>query len=528
MATRNPRRPSHMRHNFGYSPVPKIQRSTFDRSHTHKTTFDSGLLIPIFHDEVMAGDTVKFRMSALIRLATPIHPIMDNMQCKVECWFVPYRQVWPNIVKMYGEQDQPGDSTDFLVPQVQLGPEGEQSLFDYMGIPLQTGSINVSALPFRCFNHIYNEGYRDQNLQQPAVVQKDDGPDVRANYPSRKRAKGYDYFTGCLPWAQKTEAVELPLGDLAPIIGIGMLTTGSFVAGDVNVNETKTPNVTYPSSISTSVAARMSVRGTGSTPEIYADLSEATASPVNLVRTAFQVQRIFERDARGGTRFPEILRSHFGVLDPQMLVLQRPEYLGGGSFPIQISPVPQTNATAGATTPQGNLAAVGTGIGNAIGFTRSFTEPGHIFCIISAVADLTYQQGLERMWSRRSRFDFFWPSLAHIGEQPVLSKEIFADGSENDDDVFGYQEAWADYRYKNSRISGKFRSKATGTLDAWHLAQEFSARPVLNSGFIEENVPVARVVAVQSEPQFLCDAYFNYIHTRPMPVRSIPGFIDHF
>lgn len=522
-------------HLFSQIPSTQIPRSVFDRSHGYKTTFDSGFLVPFYVDEVLPGDSFKLTATLFARLATPIVPFMDNLYLETFFFFVPNRLVWDNWQKFNGEQKNPSDSTDFLIPTVSGTNVQNQTLWDYFGLPTNVNkALKVNALPFRAYNLIFNEWFRDENLQESLKVPTGDGPDSLSDYNLVRRGKRHDYFTSCLPWPQKGPGVEISVGGSANIsasvVGIGRPTfsTGSAtnaLPGGLFVSSTTSANVqidqagggnNYPLLWKDPA---LSVTGT-------ADLSSATPISINDLRQAFQIQKLYERDARGGTRYTEILRSHFGVISPDAR-LQRPEYLGGSSARISINPVQQTSST-NETTPQGNLAAYGVVSDSFHGFSKSFVEHGYVFGFVNVRADLTYQQGLNRMWSRQGRFDFYWPVLAHLGEQAVLNKEIYAQGTADDDKVFGYQERYAEYRYYPGQITGKFRSTDPQPLDSWHLAQKFSSLPTLSAQFIQDNPPVERVIAVQNEPQFLFDSYIRLKCARPMPVYSVPGLVDHF
>lgn len=525
-----------MEHQFSQVPKVEIPRSSFNRSCGLKTTFDSGYLVPVFVDEALPGDTFNLNMTAFTRMATPIHPFMDNMFMDSFFFAVPLRLIWDNFQKFNGEQDNPDDSTDYLVPTMAAPAStgyDNCTLSDYLGIPTQVPDLEHSSLWHRAYNLIYNEWFRDQNLIDSVVVDKDDGPDDPADYVLLRRGKRHDYFTSCLPWPQKGDAVDLPLGESAYIKYDSFVGSTSHEDQYAILGENEYGNMYQKYSGSLGDSGTLVPSST--LANIYADLSEATAATINELRQAFQLQRLFERDARGGSRYTEIIRSHFGVTSPDAR-LQRPEYLGGGSSRININPIAQTSSTD-ATTPQGNLAAFGVGTMAGNGFTKSFTEHCVIIGLVSVRADLTYQQGLDRMFSRSTRWDFYWPALAHIGEQAVLTQELYAQdpttdtgatGTPDNEKVFGYQERYAEYRYKPSKITGKMRSNDAQTLDTWHLAQDFDSLPLLNQTFIEETPPVDRVIAVQTEPEFLFDSYFDLKCARPMPVYSMPGMIDHF
>lgn len=520
---------SNQSHQFSQVPSAEIPRSKFDRSCGYKATFDAGYLIPVFVDEVLPGDTFNVSENLFGRLNTPLVPFMDNLFLDTFYFFVPNRLIWDNWQKFNGEQNNPDDSTDFLVPQITAPAVTgfvNSSIYDYMGIPTAVPGIKINALHTRAYNLIYNEWFRDQNLQDSVPVDKDDGPDTVTDYKLLKRGKRHDYFTSCLPFPQKGPAVQLPLGTSAPVISSGQAINLSGTTNNGPIVWNTTSGLTTSPSLSGTNGTAVTFRS-GATTGLQTDLSDATAATINQLREAFQIQKLYERDARGGSRYTEIIRSHFGVTSPDAR-LQRPEYLGGGSSRVNINPVAQTDASASGQTPQGNLAAFGTVSAGGRGFSKSFTEHGVIIGLCSLRADLSYQQGLNKMWSRQTRFDFYWPALSHLGEQAVLNKEIFATGTVTDDQVFGYQERYAEYRYKPSVITSQFRSNYAQSLDIWHAAQEFGNLPVLNAEFIEENPPIDRLVATPLEPHLKLDAYFQVNCARPMPMYSVPGLIDHF
>lgn len=529
-------------HQFSMIPRADVPRSAFKIQSAYKTTFDAGYLVPVYVDEVLPGDTVNLKMTAFTRLTTPIYPIMDNLHMDSFWFFVPNRLVWDNWQKFMGERwPDPDSSIDYLVPQ-QVSPAGGyevNSLQDYMGLPTK-GQVAVgktvshSALFLRAYNLIWNEWFRDENLQDAVTVDRGDGPDNVANYKLLRRGKRHDYFTSALPWPQKGDSVPLPMTGNAPIVGT-VAGTGAprfgdgspSYFGDVSMsNSVNIGNLRVNNRVLNWLDPALSVSG-------YADLSSVTAATINQLRQSFQIQRLLERDARGGTRYTEILRSHFGVVSPDAR-LQRPEYLGGGHSPININPIAQTSGSGatGTTAPLGTLGAMGTSLMQGHGFSQSFTEHGMIIGLVNVRADLTYQQGLHKMWSRSTRYDFYFPVFAHLSEQAVLNKEIYVTGNEEQDNgVFGYQERWAEYRYRPSQITGQFRSTYANTLDGWHLAQKFANLPALNADFIQDNPPIDRILAVGNQAlgsQFYFDAFFDVVKVRPLPMYSVPGLIDHF
>lgn len=562
---------------FAQAPQVDIQRSTFDRSSGHKTTFNAGKLVPIYVDEVLPGDTFEMKTSAIIRGSTPIFPVMDNANLDIYFFFVPNRLVWDHWKEFNGENTTSKweQTVEYSIPQM-AAPSGngtvvgweKGTLADYMGIPTLVGpgapqanaQWTVNHLPFRAYCLIWNEWFRDQNLQDPVLIDTGDSqtngthlapetdPVVSQNQAALTGAnllpvnKYFDYFTGALPEPQKGPDVLLPLGNTAPVI-----TTNSDVAGIT----TSSPGLRFKSNTPINSQANLAVTpggyGTGNLihttanadlangnmipANLYADLGNATAATINELRLAFQLQRMYEKDARGGTRYIEIIKSHFGVTSPDAR-LQRPEYLGGERIPINIDQVIQTSGTMEGTTPQGNTGAYSLTGNQGSYFKHSFVEHGYVLGLACVRTEHTYQQGLEKIWNRKNRFDFYWPALANIGEQAILNKEIYLQSSEEaNEQAFGYQEAWAEYRYKPSRVSSAFRSNIeTGSLDAWHYADYYEELPKLSAEWVQEtHKNVDRTLAVQStlEDQYIADFWFKCKCTRPMPIYSIPGLIDH-
>lgn len=526
-------------HDFSLTPSIKAPRSMFRRNFGHKTTMDSGWLVPVMWDSILPGDTINLNMTAMARLATPKFPLMDNMYLDTHFFFVPTRLIWENFRKFCGEQEDPGASIDYTIPILTgaapiSDADGDLTttngrisvLLNYLGVPqdIAPDDVDISALPYRAYSRIYSEWFRDQNIIDSTNLSIDDGPDNVGGGTDQvllqRRGKRFDYFTQALPWPQKGDAVSIPIGTVADVV-----TTGT----DIHfANSSDSDFLMQTSAIDTDMHNNASPQASvniqfGDPTGLETDLSSATASTVNDLREAFQVQRLLERDARSGTRYSELVKNHFGVQFYDSSY--RPEYLGGGSQRIGITPVP---ATTELTRNVGDLGAYGVSVGSNHGFTKSFVEHGIIMGIVSIRADLTYQQGLNRHFSHSTRYDYYWPSLAHLGEQSLMSKELFCDGSAGDNDVFGYVPRYDEYRHKPSQISGKFMSLSNTPLDSWHLSQEFLTRPTLSQTFIEENPPLDRVIQVDTEPHFILDTYFDYKHARCIPTFGTPGLIDHF
>lgn len=571
-------------HRFSDAPAMYMKRTKFDRSHVYKTTFNSGKLIPVFVDEVLPGDTTRMSVNYFARLATPIKPIMDNIYLDWFFFFVPNRLVWEHWQNFCFEQEDPEDSTDYVIPSVAATGNSENayigSLWDYFGLPVNTsGNLSgISALPFRGVYLIWNEWFRDENLQKSVKIQKGDTNEVLNSARSSEqpswvftsgtsivpglacppRGKRHDYFTSALPWTQKGPGVSIGLAGTASIVDPSpatgyllhsndrQLAAVDAYGGDASSsggrrvasgNDSITFKRVSDSNWSTvggfagntngvvTMSARKASTYLGN--DSYVDLDTSSIFTINSLRTAFQMQKFYERLARGGSRYTEVLRSFFGVVSPDAR-LQRPEFLGSFTKMVNVNPIAQTSATDD-TSPQGNLSAYGVTAAKFHGFTKSFVEHGYIFGFVCARADLTYQQGINKMWLRSTVYDFYWPTFAHLGEQAIELREIYAQGVEADTIVFGYQERYAEYRYKPSQITGKFRSSVTGgTLDKWHLSQFFKNPPTLNEEFIVEKPPIDRIIAVPSEPEFLLDIGFRYTTVRPMPMFGTPGLVDHF
>ncbi len=519
-------------HQFSNVPRADIPRSSFNLSHGLKSTFDVDGLVPILCQDIIPGDTWNCRASFFMRLATPLHPIMDNMYVETFFFFVPYRTIWVNFEKFHGAQDDPGDSIDFTIPVLGGGAivnTGEVG--DYMGLPLllDNSVTNVSALPFRAYGKIFNDWFRDENLQVSVTVQTDNGPDSAAesnyNDPPLKRGKRFDYFTSCLTSPQKGTAVSMPLGTSADIhtAASESATVVVYSEGESDFREIYAPSP-VPSDVLIDTNA-----GAAQANKLFADLSTALAPTINDIRLAFQTQRLLERDARAGTRYVESLKAHWGVTSPDHR-LQRAEFLGGGSSTLNVTPVAQTSGqpVPAAEDKLGNLAGFGT-VSGTHSFSKSFVEHGVLIGLVNVRGDITYSQGLDRMWSKSTRYDFFYPVLSQIGEQSVLNKEIFHTAAQASNDlVFGYQERYAEYRHINSRLTGLFRVDAAGTLASWHLSEDFASLPTLGASFITANtaVPLDRAIAISTEPHIIADFYFNIKAARPMPVYGVPGNID--
>lgn len=514
-----------------------VPRSRFNNRWGLKTAFDAGLLVPILCEEILPGDHMTYDVTAYVRMATPLFPIFDNQRVDTFFFFVPNRLVWNNWVRFMGEQPNPSDSISFTLPKIGYSvPQAVGSLFDYFGIPVagqhtNGQSIAINALPFRMYNLIYNTWFRDQNVMPPRPVSTGDGPDLPADYTLMRRAKSHDYFTSALPWPQKFTAPTIKLSGTAPVSGIGIDTTITPLLSSANVFDNALGTVSYSAYTTAAIAPNPRIRtktGANATPDIYADLSQVAGIAINTLREAWMIQGLLERDARGGTRYTELIRSHFGVVNPDFR-LTRPEYIGGGQTPLIITPVAQTAPTTGLTV--GALGAAGTAAGSHRA-TYAATEHGFIIGLVNVRTELTYQQGLHRMWTRTTRYDYYWPALAGLGEQAIKRGELYFTGSvANDDAVFGYQERWHEYRTHVSEATGIMRSTATGTLDMWHLGQRFLSAPVLDKAFLDDTPPMSRVLAAGSNADgqhYLADIEFRRTAVRPVPMYGTPQPIGRF
>lgn len=551
---------------FSLSPHVDISRSRFDRSASLKTSFNAGDVVPFFLEEVLPGDTFSVDTSKVVRMQTLLTPMMDNVYLDTYYFFVPNRLVWDHWKEFCGENTESAwiPATDYTMPQI-TSPAGQGwsvgTLADYFGIPTGVAGLSVSALPFRAYALIMNEWFRDQNLQDPLVVPTDDSTvagvnsgtfvtDVAKGGKPFIAAKYHDYFTSALPAPQKGPDVTIPVAQAGsyPVIPKSTLVPDSLLDGtlykakifqaEVNSGGTNTGlgfQVSSDSSTGDQVAGSFPAPGNrlASIPVIsnlwaVAD-GNAAAATINQLRLAFQIQKFYERQARGGSRYTEVVRSFFGVTSPDAR-LQRPEYLGGNRVPINVNQIVQQSGTESSGTPQGTVVGQSLTTDKHSDFTKSFTEHGLIIGVMVARYDHTYQQGLNRLWSRKDKFDFYWPVFANIGEQAIKNKEIFAQGTDKDNEVFGYQEAWAEYRYKPNMVTGEMRSAYAQSLDVWHLADDYSTLPSLSDSWIrEDKANIDRVLAVTSavSNQFFADIYVKNYCTRPMPMYSVPGLIDH-
>lgn len=522
-----------------------VPRSRFAGSWTHLKTLDAGFLVPFLVDEVLPGDHLSYNVTAYVRMATPLFPLFSNQRIDTFFFFVPNRLVWDNWVKLMGEVGNPEAESpdDYAVPVVNSDAGGFQpdSIFDHMGIPCEGQTsppviISVNAMPLRAYNLIYDEWFRDQNIIQPVSSAHGDGPDTVALFGLQRRAKSHDYFTSALPWPQKFTSPGIALGGLAPVQGLAIDIARVATAGDPGGRETSGDDTTdwlgyYDASAAANLYVESPTAAGQGTPAIFADLAAATGTTINALRQSFLIQQLLERDARGGTRYTEIVFSHFGVRSPDMR-LQRPEYIGGGQTPLITTPIAQTAPSA--TEPVGTLGGATTAAGTHRASYAS-TEHGFIIGLINVRSELLYQQGLHKMWSRSNRYDYYWPSLAGLGEQAILRKEIYLDGDpELDGIVFGYQERWHEYRTRTSEVVGVFRSNyngANGPIDQWHLAQDFGTPPVLDQGFIEDTPPMERILAaaeLAENQQYLADICIRRTATRPLPMFGTPALLGRF
>lgn len=510
---------------------PTVPRSRFTSTFNKLTTFDAGQLIPFLVDEILPGDHMRYDITAFLRMATPLFPIFSSQRIDTHVFFVPNRLLWVNWRQFMGQQDTPGASTAFTIPTLALGNFLAYSVYDYFGLPMGTNQHPVSALPLRAYRLIYQEWFRDENITTGVPVTGGNGPDALSSYVVWQRAKSHDYFTSALPWPQKITAPIVPIAGQAPVTGIGIGNAMTFPTAGVNVQETDIGPTTYPFARATSDAGQLYVRGTGGgapeEPLVFANMQgTGVGVTVEALRQAFAIQALLERDARGGTRYIEMVKAQFGVTSPDSRQ-QRPEYIGGGSTPLNVTPIAQT-ATGG-----GGLGALGAAA-NAVGSHRASyaaTEHGYIIGIISVKTELAYQQALHKMWTRSTRYDFYFPALANLGEQAILKREIMSANTPADFTVFGYQERWHEYRTRYSEVTGAFRSGIAGTLDTWHLAQFFVAPLDLTTSFIEDRPPMSRVLAAgvaANNQQYFADIQIRRDATRPLPTYSTPVHLGRF
>lgn len=549
-----------------YNQVPhaEIRRSRFKRDFSILTTINEGDLVPIYVDEVLPGDTFKIDVNGLVRMATPLYPVMDNCNMDIFFFFVPCRLLWDHFINMMGQNDKSfwAESVEYTTPKAKAPKGGWKigSIADYMGIPTEIENIEVNRMPFNAYAKIWNEWFRDENLQQPVEVFTGDetlndtttqGELKNIEKPERgidilKVCKHKDYFTSSLPQPQKGEAVPLPLVGNAPIKLYGQNAYGERennvvtnygttpTANEIMQNNfaiKENPNAKAPYILTGQASGQNQLYYADGTPAINeigryeADLSAVTATTINELRNAIAVQHILERDARTGTRYKEILKGAWGVTSPDAR-LDRSEYIGGYRMPININQVIQTSST-NTTSPQGNTAAYSMTTMSKHMCTYSATEHGYVLGLCCVRVDHSYQQGLSRLWTRSTRFSYYDPMLANLGEQPVLNQEIYAQGNEKDEEVFGYQEAWADYRYRTNMVTSEMRSTYAKSLDAWHYADHYTSLPTLSNDWIKEGSEnIARTLAVEDTNhsyQFICNFYFDQTWTRPMPIYSVPG-----